>query len=171
MRKNEKKIEEKGRNIEEHERRRRIILEEYQATNADLMLPAIDEKKQFQDFQTNIFPGSLPVPPLKIGRNDPKRQAGSSSNHHGFQGFNSLFNPETAPWGTPATFQGSKVLRPTYERFFGWWVGEVVWETSNKQKYTELGLIFFQCESSMMSIRIPNEMSGCLKKLSKGLWW
>ena len=63
------------RNIEEHERRRRTILEEHQATNADLMLPAIDEKQQFPDFQTNIFSGSLTVPPLKIGRNDPKSKA------------------------------------------------------------------------------------------------
>ena len=42
------------RNIEEHERRRRIILEEHQATKADLMLPAIDEKQQDRIFKEHI---------------------------------------------------------------------------------------------------------------------
>ena len=42
-------------------------------------------------------------------------------------------------------------------------------QATNKNTRSELGLIFFQCESSMMSIRIPNEMSGCLTELSKGL--
>ena len=50
----EKELEEKGRNIEENERRRSINLEEHEATNADLMLLLGQMKRNRTDFQANF---------------------------------------------------------------------------------------------------------------------
>lgn len=102
------------------------------------MLPAIDEKQQDRIFKPTFSLEVYQFPPWKLAETTQQRKADRLPTMLAFRGFNSLFNPETAPCGTRPRSKVPRFWdRPTRGFLGDEWSGEVVWETSNKQKYTE----------------------------------